>query len=101
MSSQKVMHLLKRTGISPFYKATFSPLVSKLFHIQIVGKTRNFSTCKWLGRPVWQNTFDLWTTQETIWDIKPELLIECGTNAGGSAHFYALLFDLIGKGHIM
>lgn len=101
MSNQKIMRFLKRTGMTPLYKSTLSPLISKLFHMQLVGETKNFSTCKWLGQPVWQNTFDLWTIQEAIWEIQPELLIECGTNAGGSAYFYARLFDLIGKGRIV
>src|SRR5262249_51528767 len=31
----------------------------------------------------------------------PKLLIECGTNRGGSALFYAQLFDIIGKGQVI
>ncbi len=33
--------------------------------------------------------------------MKPDLLIECGTNRAGSAMFYAQLFDLMGKGRIV
>jgi cephalosporin hydroxylase len=33
--------------------------------------------------------------------VKPELLIECGTNRGGSSMFYAHLFDLMGQGRVV
>src|SRR5437660_3309797 len=39
--------------------------------------------------------------QETIWEVQPELLIECGTHRGGSAYFYAHLFDLMQKGKVI
>jgi hypothetical protein len=33
--------------------------------------------------------------------VQPALVIECGTNRGGSALFYAHLFDLLGKGRVL
>jgi cephalosporin hydroxylase len=71
------------------------------FFNQLLIKTNNFSETRWLGRPIWQNTMDLWTTQETLSEVRPSLLIECGTNRGGSALFYANLFDLIGHGEVL
>jgi cephalosporin hydroxylase len=44
---------------------------------------------------------DLWVIQETISELSPSLIIECGTNRGGSALFYAHLLDLIGSGEII
>ena len=38
---------------------------------------------------------------ETIAEIKPALLIETGTNRGGSALFYANLMDLLGVRRVM
>jgi cephalosporin hydroxylase len=43
----------------------------------------------------------LWTIQETLSEVRPGLLIECGTNRGGSAFFYASLFDLMGHGRVV
>ena len=51
---------------------------------------------RWMGQPIWQNVLDLWTIQETIVAVRPDLLIECGTNRGGSSLFFAHLFDLHG-----
>jgi cephalosporin hydroxylase len=77
------------------------PSLHEAFFTELVEKTDNFSGVTWLGQPIWQNIFDLWTIQETLFEIKPELLIECGTNRGGSALFYAHLFDLMGHGRIV
>ncbi len=73
-----------------------SPSVRKLFHRELISRTANFGNVTWLGHPIWQNVLDLWTIQETLAEVKPALLIECGTNRGGSSLFYAQLFDLMG-----
>ncbi len=57
------------------------------FFTHLIRKTDNFNDVTWLGQPVWQNVLDLWTTQETLCKLRPELLIECGTNRGGSSFF--------------
>lgn len=101
MLRQIARQILKRLGISSFYKAVVCPAVSRMFFEQLVSKTGNFSGIIWLGKPIWQNILDLWVIQETIWEVQPELLIECGTYRGGSAYYYAQLFDLMGKGKII
>jgi cephalosporin hydroxylase len=69
---------------------------AETFFTELVRKTDNFGRITWLGHPIWQNVLDLWTIQETIAEIRPELLIECGTNRGGSSLFFAHLMDLLG-----
>jgi cephalosporin hydroxylase len=83
------------------YDWTIAPVVRSLFFCDIVGKTNNFDKVTWLGQPIWQNVLDLWTIQETIAEVKPELIIESGTNRGGSSLFYANLLDLLGSGKIV
>ena len=56
---------------------------------------------RWLGTPVQKSPTDLWIYQEMIFEEKPDLIIETGTASGGSASFFASLFDLIGKGEII
>src|SRR5438445_5931434 len=75
--------------------------LNRRFFERLVRHTENFSRVTWLGRPIWQNILDLWVMQETIWEVQPELLIECGTHRGGSAYFYAHLFDLMQKGKVI
>ena len=93
--------VLKSTGLLGRAKRTALPLVNQTFFLELMEKTDNFFHTKWLGYPILQNVMDLWTIQETIAEIKPELLIETGTNQGGSAVFYAHLFDLMGKGRVI
>ncbi len=78
-----------------------APAVHRLFFTDLIRKTNNFGATKWLGTPVWQNVLDLWVIQETIAEVRPELLIECGTNRGGSSLFFAQLFDLMQHGSVI
>ena len=55
----------------------------------------------WLGQPTWKMPMDMWVYQEILWDIKPDKIIECGTNRGGSALFLAHMCDLMGHGEII
>jgi len=43
----------------------------------------------WLGRPIIQFPQDVLATQEIIWRVKPDLIIETGIAHGGSLIFYA------------
>ena len=70
--------------------------VERTFHTALLIRTTNFTQTRWLGRPIRQNVLDLWTIQETIATLRPEVIIETGTFEGGSALFYAELLDLLG-----
>lgn len=75
--------------------------VDQRFFARLVRKTDNFANQTWLGQPILQNVFDLWTIQETLAELRPALLIECGTNRGGSSYYFATLFDLMGHGRVI
>jgi cephalosporin hydroxylase len=57
-------------------------------------------TC-WRGIPILKCPLDLWVYQEILYETRPDLIIETGTNNGGSAHFLGSLFDLAGHGRII
>lgn len=75
--------------------------VARMFLTDIIARTGNFASTHWMGVHVWQNIFDLWTIQETIVELRPDLLIETGTHRGGSALFYAQIMDLLGQGRVI
>jgi cephalosporin hydroxylase len=75
--------------------------VARLYHYDLIFSTKNFDSLSWAGLPIWQSPLDLWTTQETISEIRPGLLIETGTHRGGSAKFYADLMDVLGFGKVL
>ena len=94
-------HRLSRRTIDPLMRRALAGVVRRLFLKDLIESTDNFRHTTWLGQPIWQNVLDLWVIQETVAEVRPELLIECGTNRGGSALFYAQLFDLMGKGRVI
>ncbi|OBB17919.1 rhamnosyl O-methyltransferase [Mycobacteriaceae bacterium 1482268.1] len=51
----------------------------------------------WMGIPCWKSTSDMWNYQEILWDLGPGLVVEFGTNAGGSAVFFAHLMRQTGR----
>jgi cephalosporin hydroxylase len=52
---------------------------------------------EWLGRPIIQYPQDIVGTQQLLWNIKPDLIIETGIARGGSLIFYASLLELIAQ----
>lgn len=52
---------------------------------------------EWLGRPVIQYPQDLVGTQQLLWSVQPDLIIETGIACGGSLIFYASMLELIAQ----
>ncbi|MFA5049569.1 MAG: CmcI family methyltransferase [Candidatus Micrarchaeia archaeon] len=63
------------------------------------GKTWTNTT--WLGVHTQKCPLDLWIYQEIIFEIKPDVIIECGTLNGGSALFLASMCDLVNTGSVI
>lgn len=55
----------------------------------------------WMGFQTGKLPSDLWIYQELIFSFRPDLIIECGTHKGGSALFFADIFDRVGSGNIL
>lgn len=90
--AQTLLRLLNR--LSP-------RVLREMMNDTFVVRTDNYGHRTWLGNPIWQNINDLWVIQEVISRLKPSLIIETGTNRGGSSLFYAHLMDLLGHGRII
>lgn len=58
-------------------------------------------TFSWMGRPVIQLPEDMIRTQEVIYRVKPDVIIETGIAHGGSLIYYASLCKAFGKGRIV
>lgn len=80
-----------------------APITIILFHKLIYFHRRDstWKDTRWLGVPVQKIPSDLWIMQEIIYETRPQLIIEAGTFDGGSAMFYASLFDILGEGEIV
>jgi cephalosporin hydroxylase len=62
---------------------------------------QTWSDTHWLGVPTQKCAFDLWVYQEILHELRPEVIVECGTANGGSALFLASIFDLLGQGEVI
>jgi len=50
----------------------------------------------WLGRPIIKYPSDIVATQEIIWRVKPDLIIETGVAHGGSLMLSASMLEILG-----
>jgi cephalosporin hydroxylase len=55
----------------------------------------------WLGVPILKSPLDCWVYQEIIHEQRPDLIIETGTDQGGSALFLASMCDVVGNGRVL
>ncbi len=78
ISNSKNLNLVDSTN--DFIKASISQKYSY-----------NFS---WLGRPIIQYPQDIIATQELMWSVQPDLIIETGIAHGGSLIFSASMLEL-------
>lgn len=61
-----------------------------------------FFKVEYFGIPILKSVSDLWNYQEIIVQLKPRLIVETGTHAGGSAlFFHHLLRNLGGERHVL
>lgn len=55
----------------------------------------------WLGVPAQKYPTDLWIYQEILAEQRPDVVVETGTAAGGSALFLATVCDALGNGRVL
>ncbi len=58
-------------------------------------------TFSWMGRPIIQLPEDMLRTQEVIYRLKPDVIVETGIAHGGSLIYYASLCKAMGKGRVV
>ena len=82
-----------------FSKTAFDE-IAKLW-VQL-GWVRKYSYgFSWLGRPIIQLPDDMVRIQEAICEVQPDVIVETGIAHGGSLIYYAGLFEILGKGHVI
>ena len=69
------------------------------FDSHVFGKT--WMSTSWMGVPARKCPTDLWKYQEMLYELRPDVIIETGTQLGGSAYYLACLCDLLGKGRVI
>jgi cephalosporin hydroxylase len=64
-------------------------------------QSTTFSNTTWRGVRIFKCPLDAWIYQEIIHETRPDVLIETGTYRGGSAQYFASLFDLEKRGRVL
>ena len=74
--------------------------ITNLFHTLYYG-SRVWEKTYYRGHHILKCPLDMWIYQEMIHELKPDYIIESGTFLGGSALYFADMFDLVGHGEII
>lgn len=94
-TAAKTVELADGETLDLYGKAAFE-LVSDLW--LKMSWNQNYSyTFSWMGRPIIQHPDDMLRTQEVIYALKPDVIIETGVAHGGSLIYYASLLRAMGK----
>ena len=64
-------------------------------------KYGSYEKTKWMGLQAAKCPMDMWVYQELMHKMNTDLLIETGTLMGGSALFFAHMFDILGHGKVV
>jgi cephalosporin hydroxylase len=65
------------------------------FHKLFYSTPSTWANSRWLGVRTAQNPNDVWLTQEIIFEVKPDVIVEAGTAYGGSAALWAMIQDQV------
>ena len=60
-----------------------------------------YQNTRWLGVRAQKCPLDMWVFQEILFETRPDVLVEMGTFKGGSALYFASVFDLLGRGRVV
>lgn len=72
-----------------------------LYYNGLAGDGPIYLRTYWMGVPCLKCPLDLWSYQEIIAEVRPDLIVETGTYSGGSALYLAHLLDSVGQGEIV
>ncbi len=64
-------------------------------------RSKVFEHTEWMGHKAAKCPMDMWVYQELMHKLETDLLIETGTLLGGSALFFAQMFELMGRGKLI
>lgn len=70
-------------------------------YVRVGWNQKQVYSYSWMGRPVIQLPDDMVRTQEVIYRLKPDLVIETGIAHGGSLIYYASIMEAMHHGHVL
>lgn len=91
------LHLMWKIASS----RTLKPIIVDAFHQLYYGNCSTTLGNAFLGVGLTKCPLDLWVYQEIIHEIQPDVIVECGTQRGGTALFLASICGLIQRGRLI
>jgi cephalosporin hydroxylase len=92
-------------GVHRLQRSAYGALggfVTKWFHrAYYLAPEQTWENTRWLGRKIQKFPGDVWVYQEILSELRPDWIVETGTNWGGSAYYLACICDLLGHGQIV
>jgi cephalosporin hydroxylase len=82
-------------------KRQAASIVADFHRLYYERQAQTWTNTSWLGVQALKCPLDLWVYQELIFRLRPQLVVETGTAAGGSALFVASCMDLVGEGRVL
>ncbi len=72
------------------------------FHVKYYdAQAETWNNTYWMGIPLEKYPSDLFIYQEILHELKPEIIVECGTFMGGSALYFANICDMLNHGRVI
>jgi len=101
-TEQKTLVCETATGLEqlPLYSDRAFDLLAEQW-VKVGWNQRYPYTFSWFGRPIIQLPEDMVRTQEVIYRVKPDVILETGVAHGGSLIFYASLCKALGRGRVI
>jgi len=96
-----VLGLVGGTYLGSFYEQRPKQVVDNFHLLFHKNGATTYNDTRWRGVSVQKSPFDMWAYQELLYETKPDVIVEAGTFKGGSAYYFASLFDMIGKGRVI
>ena len=89
-----------RPVLKPEFRRQFGLTVPEwlFYHHRELIKKKQVS---WMGVPTLKSVLDAWIYQEILYEVRPDVVVEIGSWAGGSTLYFSHLLDLLGHGRVV
>lgn len=93
----------KTDGVKPLRRDSYDQKYAATLREWLIYHQKEivFSQMNWMGVRILKNPMDAWIYQEVLYEIQPDVVVEIGSNYGGSTKYFANLLDIIGKGTVI
>lgn len=84
-----------KQGLRLLAEMTDQEVIDRFHQLFYTHLTSHWESHDWLGVPALQNPNDAWVTQQIIFELKPDFIVETGTAKGGSAALWATVLEQV------